>query len=244
MKHRFRFFGERKAEGLWEVLPDEVFQMASVLRLKPEAAIELADGKGFACEAAIDAISKKSVEVTVEKEWFTPKTDNPIILAVGALKPKDFFDCLPQVVELGVDKVLVFGQEKVAGRRLEEKNQLKATRIMEEASKVCKRAYLPECLFFDSLLELLNEIEKKLPKENLFFGAPGAPLPLGKAHSTKSPCLLVLGGELGLSQKEVSLLKNKGFNEVSLGPHILRAKTALVASCAVLSFGCGIEDGD
>lgn len=236
-KHRFRFFGERLGPDSWVVDPAEVLQMSSVLRLDSGSEIELMNGIGFSCRAIVTEITKKKCDVRVIPctEHFDEMRSAPTRLGVGALKPKDFLDCLPRLVELGVDDVLVFGQVHVAHRRTEVRNIERANKIIREASKVCKRSYLPRILVHDNIEELLNS-ESRFNGRRL-IGVPGSQDALGGVSQSTSGVLALVGGERGLDNHELQCAVSSGFLPVSMGGNVLRATTALIGLAAFFSFG-------
>ncbi len=46
--------------------------------------------------------------------------------------------------------------------------------------------------------------------------------------------IILIGPEGGFSKKEILMAKEKGFLSYSLGPRILRAETASIASCTLI----------
>jgi 16S rRNA (uracil1498-N3)-methyltransferase len=108
--------------------------------------------------------------------------------------------------------------------------------IARHAAQQCRRPDVPTVSVPLSLADALSQAEGQ--KLLLFEGS--AP-PLGQvldsrtnADSPRAVSMLI-GPEGGLHKDEVALATEQGFSVVSLGPRILRAETAVVATLAVVS---------
>ncbi len=179
-------------------------------------------------------------------------------LAIGALKPGDLDEIIPAIVELGIDCISVFITEETGKNRLAEKAVDRWNRIIRTATKQSKRLWLPELLTFDSMFAWMAQLPKDpstLKTEAsstrwIFaepdFGSPGIQPGLLAAQSfarSFSPLsdgaprglIGVVGSERGFSTTEIEGAHQNGFTSVSLGPHVLRARTAAIAAATMLA---------
>ena len=247
MQHVFRLFGQRKGSHLWDLDPEDFQQMVKVLRVEVGSFFEITDGFGWSCSARVTGRSKKEIQFEIVSETNEPSPSHRLAVAIGAIKPKDFFECLPRLVEIGVDDVHIFNQLGISRQRTDPKIIQRANRVLKESCKVSKRSYLPPLKVHDSLEELLRFSDSF--GGSRFAGVPDAK-PLFKFTVDSREALLVIGGERGLDGRELSLLSSHQFKQVSLGPHIMRASTAIMCGAAVLSsrgdygFGVRATEGD
>jgi 16S rRNA (uracil1498-N3)-methyltransferase len=240
--HRFRFLGEKEpaARGLgaWLLGEDEARHAAKILRLQVGDEVEVTNGRGDWAVGRIAELKSSGGRVDAEVERSDPRPPFALGVAVGALKPGDVDDVIPALAEMGVDHVRVFGQDGAAKARLAEKAQARWTRILEQAIKQCKRAWLPELAVFGSVDELIAATAGGAAKRIVLL--PSADATLGEllaAGGSKAAAggavELVIGGEQGFSEREEALLEAGGYRKAALGSYVLRANTAAVAAAAV-----------
>ena len=231
MKHTFRFLASRSDNGGWAIAPEENIQIEKVLRLVPGDKIELFDGLGWEAEAALALVSKSGCEINLHKERYTPIVESVKAVAVGALKKGSFEDILPSLVEIGITEIHIFLQEGSDSFRLHQTQQGRLRKIVIEAAKVAKCAYIPRLFFYSSIHEFTGAVS--------FFGGmklvadPDADVSLVGKELPNS-VLVAIGGEMGFSCHELTQLVDAGFLPVSMGSNILKAKTAIMVATTIL----------
>lgn len=236
MKHVFRFFAKKLDEDSHWIILDrsEIQHLKKVLKLKIGDFVEVFDGKGNVAFGKILSTHHENEGVLVDSEEskFFPYPEKNIHVLMGAIKPSDWEQILPSLVEVGVDKMIIFGCEGAAKFRLEDKIKEKCEKIILNAAKQCKRTYLPVLSFHknlgSALAENLNTLESSL---KITFEASATKKLKELTPIDESNISIVIGGEAGISLKEREQLKENNFTEVTLGSNILRAKTAAPA-CA------------
>jgi 16S rRNA (uracil1498-N3)-methyltransferase len=232
--HRFRFFGEQRGDGLWDLSEDEARHAAKILRLDVGAEVEVTNGRGDWALGTIDELKGARGVVRATEERRDPEPPYELTVAVGALKPGDLDEVLPGLAELGVDRVRVFGQEGAAKARLADKAQARWARILEQAIKQCKRSRLPPVEVFGSVTEMTTATGQAQARRIVLL--PGADATLGEALGLGRAAMsvdLVIGGEHGFSADETQVLASAGYRAAALGSHVLRAQTAVIAAAAV-----------
>ena len=232
MKHVFRFLG-RLNDGAW-VIDDasEVEHIRKVLRLVGGTEVEVFDGQGTWGLGHIETVGKDQVDVTVKRQEAVKRRERPLSIAMGAVKPGDMDDVIPALTELGADSVHVFYQEGGDPGRLGPKVQERWRRIVLAAAKQCKRAWLPEIHIHESLPGLIAATGVAGGK---YFGAAEAKKHLVAEDVGEDGSLVVLGSERGLNPTEEKALVDAGFEAVSFGDYVLRARTAAIAAMAILA---------
>jgi 16S rRNA (uracil1498-N3)-methyltransferase len=240
MKHVFCFLGRHEGNGLWTVNdPTEMEHARKVLRIRAGDAVEVFDGKGTLGRGTVQEIGRDSMSVRSDETRRVGASKSSLGIALGALKPGDLDEVLPALVELGVDKVMVFLQEGTERFRIGEKAHSRWERIILGACKQAKRAWLTQVQTYDDLKIFVKETA--VVPATRFVLQPAATRSLLSEGVGDGSVIALLGGERGLTSEEEELLASAGFIGVRIGGHILRARTAAVAAAAIL--GTRRDDG-
>lgn len=233
MTHIFRFIGELRPDQSWRLSRDEAWHFAKVLRLQVGAQIEVMDGHGTWAPAMVQsATSSEVIAVTNGPLSIEPVHAMQLCCAIGALKPGSIDDILAPMTELGIDVIHVFGQAGAAKWRLSDQALERWQRLLRQSAKQCKRAHLPRLEVHASIDNLPQYHDIKIFLDADASEAITTVLP---PAAQPESVLAVIGGEGGLSAAEIAALGSRGFKPAKLGPLILRAVTAAVATSTVLS---------
>jgi 16S rRNA (uracil1498-N3)-methyltransferase len=113
-------------------------------------------------------------------------------------------------------------------------------RIIQEATEQCGRARLPELLPIRPLMHALNDIPARalalMPWEEEHEQSLHQALKNSTTLTIPSTIVLFIGPEGGLMAEEVRLAQHHGVRPVTLGPRILRAETAALATIASVMY--------
>ena len=222
-------------------LPKEIAHQArDVLHLAIGEQLLLLDNTGDEVLAIVTQSNRAGVDVQL-LERRAGKEEPPvrIILCQGLLKSARFEWVLERGTELGV---AVFAP--ILCRRcmasLEDAGPAKIQRwqrIIQEAAEQSGRSHLPRLLPIRPLMHALNDIPPGaiaiMPWEEEQQRSLREALTAVK-DTARSPITVVLfiGPEGGLMAEEVTLAQRHGVQVVTLGPRILRAETAALATVA------------
>ncbi len=239
--HVFRFFGQKKSSAnrtqdanSWSLDEDDVIHALKVLRLTDGALIEVSDGAGHLCAARLQIESKSRASAAVIAESFTPKDPVSRTIIIGALKPGDVDDLIAPLVELGIDRIIVFRQEDTPHFRLSDQASERWERLVKAAMKQSKRPWMVSVEAADGLSAALDRVSDCSHKWVLSPEAPGDLLTVAPSVTSSTGAVALIGGEKGLSPREEATAQAAGFAPVKLGPWILRAKTAAPAVAVFL----------
>ncbi|HEY0755924.1 MAG TPA: RsmE family RNA methyltransferase [Ktedonobacteraceae bacterium] len=247
--HRFFITPELVKEiGVGLSLPKELaHQVRDVLRLNLGEKLILLDNQGNEILATVEGSSRAGVIVQLlERHTGQPPSPIRIVLCQGLLKSARFEWVLEKGTELGVSVFApILCQRSTAG--LKDAGAAKIQRwqrIVQEATEQCGRTILPALLPIRTLAEALSEI----PAGSLAI----MPWEEAEGHSLRDvlarvrmrvagvvipqTILLFIGPEGGLTVEETTLARNQGVQVVTLGPRILRAETAALASLSSVMF--------
>jgi 16S rRNA (uracil1498-N3)-methyltransferase len=239
-----RFFIEEQKikEGKATLRGSDAKHIRSVLRMKPDDAIVLFDGKGTAYSAKIVRISTESIDVSISRQYST-RTESPvsITLAQAFLKEKKMDRLVRQMTELGITRWAPFFAERSVSRPDRDRLSSRQDRwhkIAREASKQCGRGKLPEFVTpmgFDDAVALGSDSDLAIV---FWENATQSIQNMRFHHDGDHPkqIFLMMGPEGGFSEKEVDRAGDAGFLIASLGPRILRAETATIAACSLMQY--------
>ncbi len=237
MAHKYRFFAEKISHGSWQLEDEEVIHALKVLRLPDGETVEVMDGKGVTGTGRLHIESKSKLFVQEVIETCHEKDPCTRVILLGALKQGDVDDLIAPLVELGVDRIIVYRQDDTPKFRVSDNSSERWQRLVRSALKQSKRPWSVTVEAFDSLDEALAEVTAYKNKWMLSPDAKDDLLTVS-ASLDKSRVALglaaLIGGEKGLSPREEALSKAAGFTPVRLGPWVLRARTAAPAAAVFL----------
>ncbi|MBO4299422.1 MAG: 16S rRNA (uracil(1498)-N(3))-methyltransferase [Clostridia bacterium] len=238
--HRFIV---RRADGF---SPDETVELpreeaqhaVKVLRLREGDRIELLDGVGGAYAARIARADRDGASAVVcfrlpERESLVRLT-----LYMGLPKAEKLEFIAQKLTELGAIKLAPVIMARSVSRpdgKDGDKRRERLERIALEAAKQCGRGYVPEmaapvswkaalpAMAAHELMLLPWEEAQGLRLGDVYAAFPGA-----------RDIALLIGPEGGIAPEEAHEAEAQGARLVTLGPRILRAETAAVASAAAV----------
>lgn len=217
------------------LIGDQASHLARVLRAQPGQIFDVV-ADGFLHRAEVTSVRDDEVVFTLHEEQ---EADSalPVRLLLAVFK----FDHL----EWGIEKATELGAARITpvlARRTEKHLALAAAkrverwrRIVREASQQSRRSDVPEVDDPATLKHLLQTVDEPIKlllaeteEENTLLAAlEAAPQGAGIA--------LAIGPEGGWAPDEMQLFHENGWQQVTLGPRILRAETAAIAALAVTS---------
>lgn len=211
-----------------ELSVEESRHLAGARRLREGDSLVLFDGcGGVAAASVLTAPKRGAVQVTAAEVQRWERGGPEVHLAFALPKGGRLSTLLDMVAQLGVASLRPLNCERSISRWKESKGE-RSQRLLIEACKQSRQAYLPALLPESSPLEALQWARERGLRVLLAHPGGGA-LEAGSG-------LILLGPEGGFSEAEVSGLVEGGADTVSLGTGILRIETAAVAASAALRF--------
>jgi 16S rRNA (uracil1498-N3)-methyltransferase len=212
-----------------------------VRRIRPGDVISVGDGAGRIFEARVEAIDADHAEAAILATFQEPAPRPRITVLQGLAKGSKVDWAVEKMVELGVDRIVVFASGRsvpVWDRSKAEAAARRWDRVARAAAKQSRRAWLPTVEGPLSSREAV-ELAGKLPL--VLVADPAGEHRLRDSLPSESPeeIALVVGPESGLAPDEIEALREVGATTVDLGPQILRTETAGLALAAAVMFQCG-----
>lgn len=240
MATRARLFVPQEKLGPLVVLDGaEHHYLVHVLRLRPGAQVTLLDGQGSQADALVTEVAEHVITLSASPVVHASCDPVQLWLLCGLLKGDKQDFVIQKATELGVHHIVPVKCQYSVVQVSDDKADAKRRRWLEiarHAAQQCRRPDVPTVSVPLSLADALSQAEGQ--KLLLFEGS--AP-PLGQVLDSRTNAdrpravSMLIGPEGGLHKDEVALATEQGFSVVSLGPRILRAETAVVATLAVVS---------
>jgi 16S rRNA (uracil1498-N3)-methyltransferase len=222
-------------------------QIRDVLHIRVGEQLVLFDAHGQEYICTLTSSNRSSVELQIDEQYAgQPESKVHIILYQGLLKSARFEMILEKGTELGVSTfVPTLCQRSMAG--LSEAGTKKVERwqrIIQEATEQCGRTRVPELAPIRTLQAALDELpidalaimpweEEQARSLREILHSSRQQLPTGDTPITIA---VFIGPEGGLTIEEVASARQQGVRIATLGPRILRAETAALATVASIMY--------
>ncbi|EGG99366.1 Ribosomal RNA small subunit methyltransferase E [gamma proteobacterium IMCC2047] len=208
-----------------------------VLRLPVDAQLRVFNGQGGEYQAQICAANKNAVSLAIGA-FSAEDNSSPLHIHLGiALSKGDRMDFVVQkATELGIKEISLLYSErtevKLKGER-EEKRLQHWQKVAISACEQCASNHVPTIHAPTPLNQWLEERHETVK----LIMQPGTDQPFKQDNPGK--VALLVGPEGGFSESEVNAANQAGFNNLSLGPRILRTETAPLVAISILQHHWG-----
>ena len=212
-----------------------------VLRLNVGDAIKLFNGDGFDYTCGLLSVKKSEVLAKVLAQ-FDVKNESPInITLLQGISSGERMDyTIQKAVELGVTAIQPLSTERSVVKLSVERAQKRLEHWQNVVIAACEqsgRAKIPNVAIPMSLTAWLggniHDAYRVDDFTRILLNPIGAKQLSALPKSTQNIQLLI-GAEGGLSQAEIDLATNHGFQSIILGPRILRTETAALTAIATM----------
>ncbi|SDI34357.1 RsmE family RNA methyltransferase [Natribacillus halophilus] len=224
---------------------EQAHHIVRVMRMSPGDVIICIDEGGQAAYSRLAHVHPDEVTCQVE-EWLDADTELAINITVaqGDLKADKYEWVVQKATEMGAVTITNFPADHSVVKwdeRKSAKRQARFAKIAREAAGQSERLHIPAIERKESLASLTEEastynhlwiISEQSAREGNHYALADA---LGSVKAAEN-ILLIFGPEGGFSEREHLACTRAGFVPVSLGPRILRAETAPVATLAMLVY--------
>lgn len=216
--------------------PELLNQMKNVLRFRSGDKVVLLDNRGARAEATVETIHSKEAIFTIQKRSTFTDTALKIRLFIALpKKPATLEWIVEKATELGVTDIIPMDTARCQVHELRKLERLQL--IIKEAAEQCERIFMPE---LHGVLHFNNFIDRCKNGEMNGLLLAGDPwthdtlLADVKGLGTES-VNIVIGPEGGLTDDELSAVREAGGVLFQLGPLVLRMETAAVAALALVT---------
>ncbi|MBV1843430.1 16S rRNA (uracil(1498)-N(3))-methyltransferase [Photobacterium ganghwense] len=227
------------ASGIIMLSEEAANHVGRVMRMQAGQEVLLFDGSNAEFPAIISNASKKSVEVDIQ-ERRENSVESPLDIHLGQVisRGEKMEFTIQKSVELGVNTITPLISErcgvKLNADRFDKKLQ-QWQKIAISACEQCGRNRVPEIRPIMKLEDWCSEPYDGL-KLNLH---PRASYSINTLPAPVSKVRLLIGPEGGLSAEEISMTETYQFDEILLGPRVLRTETAAMTAITALQVRFG-----
>jgi 16S rRNA (uracil1498-N3)-methyltransferase len=227
--------GELRVAATTRIEGGAAAHLARVLRLRAGDLVTLFNGDGWDYPGVIVAIRGERVEVELrERVAGLPDSPLAITLVLGLARGEKMDLSVQKATELGVARIVPVTTERSVVRLDDEQGGRKLAHwrsVAISACEQCGRSRLPRIEAPLGLEAWLSGAS--VPARRLLL-LPGAAVALGAIAAGPGELAVLVGPEGGLANSEVTAATRSGYEPRSLGPRILRAETAAMATIAIL----------
>lgn len=239
-----RYFAEN-VEDIFFVEKEDFHHITRVMRMKLGDELYCVNHQEQAARCFIEKITENQVIAKVV-QWLEEAKELPVSVSIVSGLPKG--DKLEWIIqkgtELGASTFIPFIAARSVVKWDEKKSDKKLVRwnkIAKEAAEQSHRNRIPEVIApvkLKGLIELGNHYDLKLIayEEEAKAGESSVLASNLKQLEYGKSILVVFGPEGGLTEAEVSALKENGFQTCGLGPRILRTETAPLYLLSAVSY--------
>ncbi len=204
--------------------------------------LTLTDSTGKDFRGRVVSLSEKEASLLIFDHFPSPTESSLEIILLQALPEKERMEWIIQkATELGVSKIIPFKSERSISLEERESKQRKAHRWQEVAIRAVqqsRRAGVPRVETYCSFREAL-EFCKEEGLKIVLWEKKGEGLKEVLRRYKPVRIYAMVGPEGGLTEKEVHIVKERGFIPVKLGQRILRAETAAITLIGILQYELG-----
>ncbi|WP_299266918.1 16S rRNA (uracil(1498)-N(3))-methyltransferase [uncultured Psychrosphaera sp.] len=219
--------------------PEAANHVGRVLRMQSGQQVVLFNGDGHDYLAEITDVTKKNVVVNLlSKQEVSNESPLKVHLAQGISRGDKMDFTIQKSVELGITEITPIFTErcgvKLSGERLEKKHS-QWQKIAIAACEQSGRAIVPIIHKPIQITEFLAQKSDQL-KLNLH---PRASTTVKGLVVPAAGVRFIIGPEGGLNDAEIEQALNAGYQEILLGPRILRTETAALTLLSALQLQFG-----
>ncbi|MBF6057817.1 MULTISPECIES: 16S rRNA (uracil(1498)-N(3))-methyltransferase [Thiomicrorhabdus] len=231
---RFYLPGDYSHDRL-ELPKEQCHYALTVLRLKNGFVVEIFNGEGDCARGTIEVHGRHQADILITERLDTDSESPLDSTLVQCISKGDRMDySIQKCVELGISRIQpVFSERcevKLDGDKLQKRRE-QWQQIVINACEQSGRNLVPQVMPTCTLQDYLQSFN---PTKCLgIIGDPYAQQDLKQLPNPKNGISLLIGPEGGLSEDEVALAVNSGFQAVCLGPRVLRTETAGPALLAI-----------
>ena len=213
--------------------------VSRVLRLREGDELTLFDGRGGEYAARIASFSKDAVQVEVQEHRAVERESALDLTLVQGVSRGERMDIVMQkATELGVRRIVPVLTERTVVKLDDRQSERKVQHwraIVISACEQCGRNRVPDVASPLGFHETLRALDADATRVLL---SPAGTL-RARDLARPSKVTLLVGPEGGLSDNEQYAAVAAGFQQVQLGPRILRTETAALAALAALQHDFG-----
>jgi len=222
--------------GLFELPPDAAHHAHRVLRLRVNDPVQIFDGAGHACDAMINNISGKRVDINILKICpAQPEATLHIVLAQAMSSSEKMDWVVQKATELGAAEIQPVQTQRSVAKLTVERAEKRTEHWRGVMIAACEQSGRNDLMQVHAPLDLSHWLasQRNTPGSK-FILLPDGAVSLQAQTKPQGTVTLLIGPEGGFSADEALMAKQAGFSSILLGPRVLRTETAAMAGITAL----------
>ena len=206
-----------------------------VLRMKVGESLILFNGEGGAFQGKVAAVSKKQVQVELEKR-LEGDAESPLVIELGqTLSRGERMDyAIQKATEMGVTSITPLFSERCEVKLNAERQEKQRRRMQQIAISSCEQCGRNIVPVINPPVKLQDWLESRETALNFVLHHRTEKKLDG--YDKPASVSLLIGPEGGLTAEEIAQAEAKAFKPLALGPRVLRTETAPVAAVSLMQF--------
>jgi 16S rRNA (uracil1498-N3)-methyltransferase len=224
------------SSGLFELPPEAAHHAHRVLRLRAGDAVQIFDGKGNACDATINSINGKHVDLGIIRVCPAQALSSLHIVLAQAMTSSEKMDWIVQkATELGAAEVQPVQTQRSVAKLSQERAEKRTDHWRGVVVAACEQSGRNDLMQVNAPVDLSHWLAntRNIAGSKFIFLPDGA-VALHAQEKPAGPVTLLIGPEGGFSADEALMARQAGFLPVLLGPRVLRTETAALAGVCAL----------
>jgi 16S rRNA (uracil1498-N3)-methyltransferase len=222
--------------GLFELPADAAHHAHRVLRLRVNDPVQIFNGAGLACDAAINSITGKHVDVKIIR-LHPAQAKSPLQIVLGqAMTSSEKMDWIVQkATELGATEIQPVQTQRSVAKLTSERAEKRTEHWRGVVIAACEQSGRNDLMQVQAPVELSHWLaDSRNTSGSKFILLPDGAVSLHDQEKPQGPVTLLIGPEGGFTADETLMAKQAGFVPVLLGPRVLRTETAAIAGITAL----------
>lgn len=208
-----------------------------VLHLRVGEEIEILENN-IVYKAKVESINPLSI-VAYEKSNITRELACDITLFLPLLKNGNFDLCLQKATELGVKEIIPYVSKRTVVKLTKEDFSKRKARFEKIISSAVLQSNRNGSVYLRDLVKINDLTSFSFDKKYVAYedeSLQSSLIDKNTEFKSQEKIAIVIGCEGGFEKSEIDMLKENGYQIISLGKRILRAETAVIYSLSVLSY--------
>lgn len=230
-----RFYCENLSADVVELSGQEAHHAIHVMRLCAGQTTELIDGAGTLCQAAVTAVTRKSLSLQItQRTYFERAANKRITVAAPAPKGERLKWMVEKLTEIGVDRFIPMGCERATVNPRQTKIDKLQTTIIS-ACKQSGRTWFMHVEEPEPFSSVLQDASKR--GERILIAHPADQPVRPRVCASSQDTTILIGPEGGFTEAEVQLAQDSGALLQSWPRNVLRTETAAIVFATLLLSG-------
>jgi len=209
--------------------------IGTVLRLNPGKFVTIFNGEGGEFKSTITKIKRNKITLLVgEHVKTTNESPLNIHLGIGISRGDRMDTVIQKSTEVGVTEITPLFTERVGVKLQNDKLKSRLLHWQKVCISACEQSHRTKIPIINSPKKIENWIQSAPAQKKIMLDPKGkTQISTLKNNNAIVDISLLIGPEGGFSAREVEIAKNSEFDQISLGPRILRTETAPIVAISI-----------